>query len=58
VVLPGERAGVSTSDPARVITASVDSGSISDTEPIRVVLPTPMGPTTRIFAAADTPADT
>src|SRR5437588_4253606 len=35
---------------ASVITASVVSGTISDTEPTRVVLPTPNPPATTIFA--------
>src|SRR3954471_1143507 len=40
--------------PARLMVASVDSGLISETVPISVVLPTPIGPTTRIFAAPAT----
>ena len=40
----------STSTLASVITASVVSGTISDTEPTRVVLPTPKPPATTIFA--------
>src|ERR1044072_2904179 len=35
---------------ASVMTASVVSGTISDTEPTRVVLPTPNPPATTIFA--------
>src|SRR5262245_16334101 len=40
----------STSTLASVMTASVVSGTISDTEPTRVVLPTPKPPATTIFA--------
>jgi hypothetical protein len=40
----------STSTLASVITASVVNGTISDTEPTNVVLPTPKPPATTIFA--------
>src|SRR6201994_4379852 len=50
VPLPGTFDASSTSWPAEVITASVVSGSISETAPTRVVLPTPKPPATTIFA--------
>src|SRR5688500_13274611 len=46
----GVAARTSTPAPASVITASVVSGTISDTEPTNVVLPTPKPPATTIFA--------
>src|SRR4051812_24115122 len=50
VPLPGTFDASSTPWPAEVITASVVSGSISETAPTRVVLPTPKPPATTIFA--------
>src|SRR5512142_2795641 len=50
VALPGTFDASSTPWPAEVITASVVSGSISDTAPTSVVLPTPKPPATTIFA--------
>src|SRR5690606_3220044 len=51
VVLPWTPLRSSTASAARVIVSSVDSGSISEIEPMNVVLPTAKGPTTRIFTA-------
>src|SRR5690348_12474376 len=50
VALPGTFDGSSTPTPAAVITASVVRGVISETDPTRVVLPTPNPPATTIFA--------
>src|ERR687889_1759987 len=50
VSLPGTLDASSTPTPAEVITASVVSGSISETAPTSVVLPTPNPPATTIFA--------
>src|SRR3954447_11369648 len=50
VSLPGTLEASSMPTPAEVITASVVSGSISETAPTRVVLPTPKPPATTIFA--------
>src|SRR5829696_6035632 len=50
VRLSGVAARSSTPTLASVITASVVSGTISDTEPTKVVLPTPNPPATTIFA--------
>src|ERR1700754_805271 len=50
VPLPGTFDASSTSCPAEVMTASVVSGSISETAPTSVVLPTPKPPATTIFA--------
>ena len=50
VVLFGVFAKSSTPALASVITASVASGTISDTDPTNVVLPTPNPPATTIFA--------
>src|SRR5689334_9153528 len=50
VPLPGTFDESSTPTPAEVITASVVSGSISETAPTSVVLPTPKPPATTIFA--------
>jgi hypothetical protein len=49
VVLPLSGSG-STVSPATVIQASVLIGATSDTEPTKVVLPTPKPPATTIFA--------
>jgi hypothetical protein len=49
VVLSGTAERSSTSALAAVITASVVSGMISETEPTKVVLPTPKPPPTTIF---------
>src|SRR3954469_13882176 len=49
VVLFGTPAISSTWAPATVITASVVSGVISETDPTNVVLPTPKPPATTIF---------
>src|SRR6185437_11270027 len=49
VVLSGVCDKSSTPSLAAVITASVVSGVISDTEPTKVVLPTPKPPATTIF---------
>src|SRR6266705_3394559 len=49
VVLSGTCERSSTSVLATVITASVVRGVISDTEPTKVVLPTPKPPATTIF---------
>src|ERR1700677_2585739 len=49
VVLSGVCRRSSTPSDAEVITASVVSGVISDTEPTNVVLPTPKPPATTIF---------
>src|SRR6266849_8702396 len=49
VVLSGVCDRSSTPSLAEVITASVVSGVISDTEPTKVVLPTPKPPATTIF---------
>src|SRR5215813_5357062 len=49
VVLSGVWDRSSTPSDAEVITASVVSGVISDTEPTNVVLPTPKPPATTIF---------
>src|SRR4029453_9244477 len=50
VPLPGTLEESSTPAPAEVITASVVSGSISETAPTSVVLPTPKPPAMTIFA--------
>src|SRR3954452_5191985 len=50
VSLPGTLDASSMPWPAEVITASVVSGSISETAPTSVVLPTPKPPATTIFA--------
>src|SRR3712207_5860131 len=50
VSLPGTLEASSTPSLADVITASVVSGSISETDPTSVVLPTPKPPATTIFA--------
>src|SRR3954452_1336557 len=50
VSLPGTLDASSTPWPAEVMTASVVSGSISETAPTSVVLPTPKPPATTIFA--------
>src|SRR5690349_14823269 len=50
VSLPGTLDGSSMPWPAEVMTASVVSGSISETAPTSVVLPTPKPPATTIFA--------
>src|SRR5918998_6362982 len=50
VSLPGTLDASSTPTPAEVMTASVVSGSISETAPTSVVLPTPNPPATTIFA--------
>src|SRR4051812_4902073 len=50
VSLPGTLDASSMPCPAEVITASVVSGSISETAPTIVVLPTPKPPATTIFA--------
>src|SRR5689334_22425073 len=50
VSLPGTLDASSTPWPAEVITASVVNGSISETAPTSVVLPTPKPPATTIFA--------
>jgi hypothetical protein len=50
VVLFGVFLRSSTPALASVITASVVSGTISDTDPTNVVLPTPNPPATTIFA--------
>src|SRR4051795_2012109 len=50
VTLPGTFEASSTPTPAVVITASVVSGSISETAPTIVVLPTPKPPAMTIFA--------
>src|SRR5207247_6792727 len=50
VVLPGTALVSSTPTEASVITSSVVSGVISDTDPTKVVLPTPNPPATRIFS--------
>src|SRR4029453_10990235 len=50
VSLPGTLDASSTPAPADVMTASVVSGSISETAPTSVVLPTPKPPATTIFA--------
>src|SRR5690348_12651411 len=49
VVLPGVADRSSTSVLAEVITASVVSGTISETDPTNVVFPTPKPPPTMIF---------
>ena len=49
VVLFGVAARSSTPTLASVITASVVSGAISETDPTKVVLPTPNPPATTIF---------
>src|SRR6266542_4985430 len=51
-VLAGTAAVSSTARLAAVITTSVVTGSISDTAPTRVVLPTPNPPAMTIFTAA------
>src|SRR6187455_840952 len=50
VVLPGTCRLSSTPTPAEVMTASVVSGVISETDPTNVVLPTPKPPAMTIFA--------
>ena len=50
VVLSGVADRSSCGELASVITASVVSGTISDTEPTNVVLPTPKPPATTILA--------
>src|SRR5690349_7404719 len=50
VSLPGTLDGSSMPWPAEVMTASVVSGSISETAPTKVVFPTPKPPATTIFA--------
>src|ERR1700760_5076955 len=50
VSLPGTLDASSIPWPADVMTASVVSGSISETAPTSVVLPTPKPPATTIFA--------
>ena len=50
VSLPGTLDASSTPAPADVMTASVVSGSISETAPTSVVLPTPKPPAMTIFA--------
>src|SRR3954470_12086409 len=50
VSLPGTLDGSSMPWPAEVMTASVVSGSISETAPTSVVLPTPKPPAMTIFA--------
>src|SRR3954464_414378 len=50
VSLPGTLDASSTPTPAEVITASVVSGSISETAPTSGVLPPPKPPATTIFA--------
>src|SRR6476659_9914217 len=52
VDLPGVFARSSTPSDSLVTRASVRSGLISDTEPTRVVLPTPKPPATTIFVEA------
>src|SRR6266498_357870 len=49
VVLWGRPRRSSTSAPASVMTASVVSGTISETDPTNVVLPAPKPPATTIF---------
>src|SRR5688572_18548684 len=55
VVLPGTCRVSSTPTPADVMIASVVSGVISETEPTRVVLPTPKPPAMTIFADVTRP---
>src|SRR5690606_38557770 len=55
VVLPGTSLVSSTPSPADVMIASVVSGVISETEPTRVVLPTPKPPAMTIFADVTRP---
>src|SRR6185437_621848 len=57
VPLPGTFDGSSMPTPAVVMTASVVSGVISDTEPTSVVLPTPKPPAMTIFADVTRPGD-
>src|SRR6478736_4214449 len=52
VDLPGVFARSSTPSDSLVTRASVRSGTISETEPTRVVLPTPKPPATTIFVEA------
>src|SRR5262249_51951237 len=56
VVLSGTADRSSTPAEAAVITASVVSGVISDTDPTKVVLPTPNPPATTIFTDVIAPA--
>src|SRR3954452_15650935 len=55
VVLPGTCRLSSTPTPAEVMMASVVSGVISETDPTRVVLPTPKPPAMTIFADVTRP---
>jgi hypothetical protein len=55
VVLPGTSSMSSTPTPAEVMIASVVSGVISETEPTRVVFPTPKPPAMTIFAEVTRP---
>src|SRR3954465_6130136 len=55
VILPGPCRLSSTPTPAEVMMASVVSGVISETEPTRVVLPTPNPPAMTIFAEVTRP---
>jgi len=57
VVLPGTCRVSSTPTPAEVMIASVVSGVISETEPTKVVLPTPKPPAITIFADVTRPDD-
>ena len=52
VDLPGTAARSSTPSDSLVTSASVRSGTISDTDPTRVVLPTPKPPAMTIFVDA------
>ncbi len=58
VVFPVTPLRSSTCADAWVIFSSVRSGVISDSEPMKVVLPTAKCPTTRIFAALVTALET
>src|SRR4051794_14230968 len=57
VVFPGTWRMSSTPSPAEVMMASVVSGVISETEPTKVVLPTPKPPAITIFADVTRPDD-
>ena len=57
VVLPGTCRVSSTPTPADVMMASVVSGVISETDPTKVVLPTPNPPAITIFADVTRPDD-
>src|SRR3982751_4860595 len=56
VIFPGTWRLSSTPTPAEVMMASVVSGVISETDPTRVVLPTPKPPAMTIFAEVTRPA--